>query len=124
MTITTDTRDSIKESSLSVFDDVTHIAIGTGTTTPLPADTVLGSEVERNAFDEVKVKNSSSGTYDFTSTFGLTEANGSTLAETGLFTASSGGTMRLRKLLTNTIAKTSSVEVSVGLRVTVTVTNT
>ena len=105
------------------MDDQTHIGVGTGTTTPDPTDTDLETPVLRKAFDETPVKNVSAGTYDFSTTIGLTEANSNTLAEAGLFDALSGGNMSDHKLLTNTVAKTSSIELSIGIRLTVEVTN-
>ena len=123
MTITSPIITNIKTAALAEFDTASHIGFGTGTTPPSPLDTDLETPVTRKAFDETALKNIPAGTYDFSATLGLTEGNGNDIAETGLFDAVSGGNMFLRKLLNTIISKTSSVELSIGMRVTVEVTN-
>lgn len=112
---------AIRTAALEQFDTATYIGVGTDNTGESAAHTDLLAPVIRKAFDEAALKNVSLGTYDFSAIIGLTEANGTTLQETGLFVASSGGDMFLRKLLTSAIAKTSSKELSIGLKVTITV---
>ena len=82
------------------------MALGTGTTAVTSTDTTLDTEVFRGAMTS------------FTDTDGQTvfkyflasgSANGNTLAEAGLFTAGSGGTMYARSVLSSTIVKTSSI---------------
>jgi len=115
--------DAIKVASLAEFDTATHIGIGDDATAENPAHTDLLGPILRNAFDEAAVKVEALGTYDFSVAVGLTEGNGNTIEECGLFSASSGGTMFLRKLLTTPIPKTATKEVSIGIKVTTTVTN-
>lgn len=113
----------IKTAILAEFDGETHIAFGTDNSPESSGDTALGVEVIRKAFDEASIKNIPAGTYDFSATIPLTEGNSSTYAEIGLFNDPSAGSMASRKLLTNTVAKTSSIELSVGLQIDVTITN-
>lgn len=108
---------------LAEFDSETHIGFGTDASAESSGDTALGAEVIRKAFDEAAIKSIAGGTYDFSATIPLTEGNGSTYAEVGLFDAASSGNMASRKLLTNTVAKTASIELSVGLQISVTITN-
>ena len=123
MVVTTTTLTNIKTSSLAEFDDLTHMAFGSGTTTPVVGDTTLASELVRNLFDEAKIKSIGTGTYDFSGTLGLTEANGNTISNMGLFNASSGGDMKLVELLTIAVPKTVAIDLSVGVRITVEVIN-
>ncbi len=111
--------DSIKEAALAELADASHIGFGTGATAESPAQTTLIAEVIRKAFDEAVIEGA--GTLDFSATLGLTEGNGSTMAEAALFNAASSGTMYMRKLLTTTVAKTASIELSIGMRLTVAV---
>ena len=121
MVVTKILKDNIKASALAEFDNMSHIGFGTGVTTPTDLDTALTTPIIRKTFDETPIKNTGLGTYEFSTILGLTEANGNTLAETGLFDAETGGTMSLKKLLNNTVSKTESVELSIGLKVTVNV---
>ena len=123
MTAQNSTLTSMKEEALGVLDDLTHMAFSTDTGAEDSSNTTLPSEVIRKAFSETPVKNASAGTYDFEGYLGLTEGNGNTLAKSGLFTASSGGTMRTENLWTATVAKTSSIDLTCGVRVTITVEN-
>jgi len=123
MAITSTIISSIKTAALAEFDTMTHIGFGTDNTPASPSDTALGAEVARKAFDETPVKDELNGTYDFATTLGLSEGNGNTLEEIGLFDAASGGNMALRELLNNSVPKTSSIELSVGIQVQVEVTN-
>lgn len=121
MVVTNTIKTAIKSAALAEFDSMTHMGFGTGTATPSGADTDLTTPIVRVAFDETPVKNVSAGTYDFSALLGLTEGNTNDLAEMGIFTSSSGGDMGVKKLLSTIVAKSASVELSVGLRVTVTV---
>jgi len=96
-----------------------HGAVGNGTTPPTTTDTTLSSEDYREAFfDE------SSNTTEYIASIFLdsTENNGNTIAETGVFDASSGGNMLLRSL-TNSINKDSDTEVFVEYKITINVVN-
>lgn len=123
MTATNIILDNIKDSALDEFASSSHIGFGTDNTTPSESDTTLGAEVIRKAFDEAAIKNLGNGTYDFSATLGLTEGNGSTLQEVGLFDAAASGNMFIRNLLTQSVAKTTSIELSVSLRATISVVN-
>lgn len=110
---------AIRTAALAEFDSMTHIGFGTGTATPLSADTDLTTPIIRVAFDETAIKNIPSGTYDFSGILGLTEGNTNTMGEIGLFNAPSAGTMTIKKLLTTTVPKSATVELSLGLRVSI-----
>ena len=84
--------------------NITHLGVGTDTTTPVEADTTIGGEVDRNA------------EYSFQSTsnqvksqlrLDTTDANGYTLAVIGSFNAASGGTMYTKNLI-SPFVKTAS----------------
>lgn len=113
---------NIKAAVLNEFDIVTHIAVGDGTNPESPADTTLGNEVRREPLMD-KVKDTLNGKYIFSMQLGLTEANGTTLSEIGIFDSASGGNMQARKLLPNTLLKTADKEVWIDLEVGVTVTS-
>ena len=83
--------------------EYTHIAIGSGATTPTRSDTALANEIARKVCDERLI----SGTkVIYRVTFGSDEANGS-INEVGVFDAASGGNMLARALFGETIEKTS-----------------
>ena len=83
--------------------------VGTGAVAPAITDTALGAEVARQAFTTA-IPTSAQLTITYYLNSGT--ANGSTLAEVGLFNASSSGSMYARALLSSTIAKTSAVTVT------------
>ncbi|MFB1066435.1 hypothetical protein [Natrinema sp. H-ect4] len=72
-------------------EDASHLAVGNDdSTVPSSGNSSLNNEVYRTGISDSSVK----GDELFTSTFlDTTEANGETLVEVGLFTASSGGTL-------------------------------
>ena len=123
MVVSQDILDAIKTAALAEFDPSSHIGFGSGTTTPSPLDTDLTTPIVRKPFDEVPVKNITNGTYDFATTLALTEGNGSNVSEVALFDALTAGTMFNKKLLSYVIAKDATKEFSVGMRVTIEVTN-
>jgi hypothetical protein len=122
MGVTQTKLDAIKAAALAEFDEETHIGFGTSNQVESPLDTDLIVPIIRKAFDVAAVKSVSAGTYDFSATLGLTEGNGSTYQETGVFDAASSGEMGTRKLMSVSVSKTSSIELSIGLRIEVTVT--
>jgi len=90
----------------SLNSTITHIAVGSGTTTPVIGDTTLSSEDYR----EVKFSSLATSTkYQVSVRLDVTENNGNTINEWGAFNAGSGGTMYFRNL-TTAFAKTSSNE--------------
>ena len=94
---------------------ITHFAIGTASTAVVAGQTTLGTELLRDTVSErITASRTITVKYHLTSTSG----NGSTLAEVGLFNASSGGSMFARALLTPTIAKTSSIAVTFTWQIT------
>ena len=93
-----------------------HLAIGTGTTAVNAADTELGSEVLRKTIS--KEEKSNAGVIEYFVNISSTEANGNNLSEIGIFNASSGGTMILRKTHL-AYQKTSSFGVKIVIRHTI-----
>lgn len=93
-----------------------HMAFGSGTSAVTAADTSLGSEVIRKSIS--KEEKATPGVIEYTVTIDSTEANGSNLSEFGVFNASSGGTMLMRK--THLVyQKTASFGVKVKVRHTI-----
>lgn len=87
----------------------THLAVGTGSTAASASQTTLVTEVFRDVLTSTTTA-SKAVTLKYYLAAG--SANGNTLREIGLFTASSGGTMIARALLASSIVKTSSVTVT------------
>ena len=123
MVVTLVSVDALKSDILDLMDVYTHLAVGTGTTPPVGADTTLETEVDRNALTS-NIKNVALGTYLFATTFSVSEANGNTLSEHGIFDAASSGDMWLRNLISPVIVKTADIEAVIYSQVTVIVTNT
>jgi len=113
----------IKTAVLDSMDIYDYIAVGTGTATPLITDTALGTEVDRNITTS-NIKNVALGTYLFATTFTVSEANGNTLSEYGVFDLASGGEMWSRNLITPNIVKTTDIEVVAYTQTNIKVTNT
>jgi hypothetical protein len=94
---------------------MTHMAIGTGTSTPGASDTSLGTQTGRVSLSGSTV---STNTITYTATFPAGTGDGA-ITEAGIFNASSGGTMLCRttfpvvnKASGDTIAVTWVVTVS------------
>ena len=94
---------------------MTHMAIGTGTSTPGASDTTLGTQTGRVSLSGSTV---STNTITYTETFPAGTGDGA-ITEAGIFNASSGGTMLCRttfpvvnKASGDTIAVTWVVTVS------------
>ncbi len=94
---------------------LTHFALGTGTTSVVAGDTALETEVYR---DVITQTSTSDGEVEVKQYLSSTEANGSSLSEAGLLTASTGGVLFARVTYTP-IAKTSSIAVSFTWTVTI-----
>ncbi len=93
---------------LSALDTaITHVAVGTDTTTPVEANTTLSGEVDRNAEYSSVI-----GSSDLKSQvrFDTTDANGYTFGKIGSFNAASSGTMYTENLVTP-YAKTAAKKV-------------
>lgn len=108
MVVTNTVLNQIKADINTELAKNSHMAVGTGTTTPTASDTTLVTEVLRKARQQY-LENDTTATSIVSMRINTSEANGSTLTEVGGFDAASSGTMRFRLLLTST-AKTSSVE--------------
>ena len=89
---------------------LTHMAVGTGTAAAAASDTALGTEVHRGA---VTQRVSAAKQLVVKWFVNSTSANGSTLAEVGLFNAASGGTMFARAKLATAITKSSAITVQI-----------
>jgi len=76
--------------------EMSHMAVGTGSSGPTPGDTTLGSELDRNALDS---RTQSTGADDheivYVATWPTGDATGS-LTEAGIFNAASGGVLLAR----------------------------
>lgn len=90
---------------------ITHVALGTGTTAAAATDTALQTEVYR---DLVTLFTPSAAALNIQLYVSTAQANGSTLAEAGLLSASSSGTLYARSLFASTIAKTSAIAITVS----------
>lgn len=108
------TLDVADSQALAAFDDVTHMAFGTGTTNPISSNTGLNTEVYRIAL-ESSTKDTTNNQYTFVGRLPLPQANGSTIVEVGLFNSSSGGTMSVHILLPTSYVKTSDDEILVTI---------
>ena len=92
----------------------THIGYGTGTTAETDADTDLGTSVARIS----AVVNTAGDRYgEFTAILSTLDAVGVTPSEWGLFTASSGGSMLLRKMKALSSAKTIDDELHIHIKI-------
>ncbi len=98
----------------------THIAIGSGTTTPSISDTALTTETLRKPFQETT--GPTSGVYTMSMRIAPSEANGTNIEEIGVFDDSSSGNNALHKLTTS-YAKTNTKEVWIDIQVTITAAN-
>lgn len=89
---------------------VTHLAVGTNAAAVTALQTTLSTEVFRNVLTQTIT--SSTKTVQCKLYLAANEANGNTLREIGLFTASTGGTMYARALLASPIVKNASTTVT------------
>ena len=71
---------------------MSHMAVGSGTTSPAAGDTTLGTELDRQALASTTV---SSNEITYVATFGAGDGTGA-ISEAGLFNAASGGDMLCR----------------------------
>ena len=93
---------------------MSHMAIGTGSTTAAASDTALGSESDRNALTSTTV----SGTdVVYVATFGAGEGTGA-ITEAGIFNASTSGTMLCRTVF-SVVNKGASDSMTITWTVTV-----
>ena len=99
---------------LSSPTTMTHLAVGSGTTTPALRDTALQTEIVRVSPD---TKSVSEGVITVEHYYGTTEGNG-TIAEVGLLSASSGGILHVHGQPAAAVTKTTNKT----MRITVTLT--
>lgn len=93
---------------------MSHMAIGTGTSTAAASDSALGSESDRNALTSTTV----SGTdVVYVATFGAGEGTGA-ITEAGIFNASTSGTMLCRTVF-SVVNKGASDSMTITWTVTV-----
>ena len=122
MVIHEDVINAIEQATLGEFDSITHLGFSNnGSQESASSDTLTG-EFLRNSLSESD-KDTTALTYEWNAVLGLTEGNGNTLQKFGLFTDASGNTLKLSKVLTETIAKTSDKEINVGFQISVEVTD-
>ena len=76
----------------STTNAMSHMAIGTGSTSPAAGNTALGAQAHREALTSTTV---SSNVVTYTATFSAGDGTGA-ITEAGLFNASSGGDMLCR----------------------------
>lgn len=88
--------------------NISHMAVGTSTTSPATSDTTLGSENSRIAINSFTTSNLTSNppSWRAEASWATNQAN-TTLGEVGLFNSSSGGTLLARATF-GTINKTTS----------------
>jgi len=94
--------------------NMTHLAVGSGTTTPAVTDTAMQTEIVRVAPD---TKSVSDNIITLEHYYGTTEGNG-TIAEVGVLSASSGGVLHMHGQPAAAVTKTTNKT----MRVTVTIT--
>lgn len=123
MVFNTAYKNSLKELILDDFDNILYMAPSDDTSEELASSDSLTDEIAglRKANDE-QVKDTTLFTYEWDAVWSLTEGNGESFAKVGLFTGASGDNLKISKLLTEAIAKTSAIELNVGVMVSVTTT--
>ncbi len=107
MVNTTSFMDLVKTAvKAEVVTQMSNPAVGTSNTTPTVGDVALGAETIRKARQDY-----TEGTSDVTISLWISsvEGNGTSLKETGVFNASSGGTLLTHETFT-AISKTSGIE--------------
>lgn len=102
------------KSTSPATEQISHIAVGTGTTAPATGNTALGSETTRIAISAFTTTglDSNPPSWRAECQFATNEGN-TTLGEAGLFNSSSSGTMLSRVTFT-TINKTTSNTLAVS----------
>lgn len=111
--------DEILEHIVDLFDqtqsnsaeEISHFAVGTGTSTPATTDSSLGNEVFRGTIDTEEDQGKDLAIQGFLDSG---QANGNTLEETGLFTGTSGGsTLMVNRALISSTDKTNTKLVTI-----------
>jgi len=91
----------------------THMGIGDDNTAETKADTTLGNQLVREAFDTATTTNKQ---VEYQWTLLSTEQNGQNVKEVAMFNNAAGGDMFTRATHA-TVAKTSSIEIKYRIRV-------
>lgn len=94
--------------------NMTHLAVGSGTTTPAVTDSAMQTEIVRVAPD---TKTASDNVITLEHYYGTTEGNG-TIAEVGVLSQASGGVLHMHGQPAAAVTKTTNKT----MRVTVTIT--
>ena len=76
---------------------MSHMAIGTGSTSPAAGDTTLGTEIDRNALSS---RTDSGNVTTYVGNWAAGDGTNSSIAEAGIFNAASVGTMLARATFT------------------------
>ena len=95
-------------------NDPTHMAVGTGTSSPIATETTLIAETVRKVFS-AKTKQGD-GVINYEMTLTTAEGNGTNIAEIAIFNAASVGEM-LNRLVFTPVAKTSAFELKIEIEV-------
>jgi len=113
MTVVNNKLDTIRTTLFSsLTTTITNIATGTSATAPTVGDTALGGETIREVlFDTTPIVSSRIGFIMFQD---VADNNGNNIQEAGTFDAASGGNMYSRSL-TNLIAKSATIEVTIQI---------
>jgi hypothetical protein len=85
---------------------MTHMAVGTGSTTAVAADTTLETELDRNALTSTTVTTNSIA---YVCTWAAGDGTGA-IIEAGLFNASSGGDMLCRTVFSSGVVNKGSAD--------------
>ena len=113
MTLNNNILTEITTSTKTTFStNMTYVDFGTGTTTPLPTDTVMETSVVRNARQDISTLSNSVIISGF---LGTGQANGSAITEIGAFDAAAAGNMQDHALMT-AVTKTTGKELWVDIR--------
>lgn len=97
---------------------ISHIAVGDGTTAPTIGDTALSNEQFRGAV--LSTSRDGAGGLTLTLTLGTGDNNGNTIAESGLFDASSGGNLIARVVYDSVdrVDKTATITAQISWTIT------
>jgi hypothetical protein len=117
--LSSQTIEDIKLASLELFDSVSHLAVSELTTQD-DTQTFTGEE-DRFELDET-IK-TTPDQYDWEVTIGLTEAVGANLNKIGFMQSESGNDLMLSDLLPEEIEKTELLELNIGYKLTLDVTD-
>jgi len=111
----------LSDSNFNVDTRITHIAVGSGNSTPAKTQLALDTELLRKAIYPTPDANcgitlESDDTAVFTMLISESEINGSTIKEIGLFSASHTAFM-VSRFLCGSIAKSSAVQIVINYKV-------